>query len=412
MQRISAQAASEKWGISLRRVQDLCRQGRIPGAERFGKNWMVPADAGRPADGRRKEYREAKAEFVPMPRRSPMLSMTDLYQTPGTADRVSRSLRGNPLAMELFEAGIAYSRGEIGRVYDYAQDFLSNHTGFYAVTGAGFLLALCAIWRGDLQMWNEAKHHIASAPCRSDTDREILSLVLAAADSSVFEYRSFPEWFERGCFDYLPPESHPMAKVFYARLLYMVAYGVATKTYEVEGIQGLTLMRIIPNTIEPLISQAAVDHTVIPEIYLRLICAVAYHNTGNTERAVEQVDRAIALALPDRLYGILAVHWRMLDTLLEQRLSLTDGEALRQVKERHRIFSSGQSVLGSQLRQRTEARSLSDRERQVAKLAAFGMTNQRIAERLGVSPSTVKTMVQKIMQKTGLTDRMDFVHIL
>ena len=172
MQRISAQAASEKWGISLRRVQDLCRQGRIPGAERFGKNWMVPADAGRPADGRRKEYREAKAEFVPMPRRSPMLSMTDLYQTPGTADRVSRSLRGNPLAMELFDAGIAYSRGEIGRVYDYAQDFLSNHTGFYAVTGAGFLLALCAIWRGDLQMWNEAKHHIASAPCRSDTDRK------------------------------------------------------------------------------------------------------------------------------------------------------------------------------------------------------------------------------------------------
>ena len=412
MQRITAQLASEKWGISLRRVQDLCRQGRIPGAERFGKNWMVPADAGRPLDGRRREYREAKAEFVPMPRRSPMLSMTDLYQTPGAADKVSRSLRSNPLAMELFDAGIAYSRGEIGQVYEYAQRFLSNHTGFYAVTGAGFLLALCAIWRGDLKMWNEAKHHIASAPCRSGTDREILALVLAAADSSVFDSRSYPDWFERGCFELLPPESHPMAKVFYAKLIYMAAFGVATRQHNMEGIQGLALMRVLPSTREPMISQAIVDHTLIPEIYLRLYCAVAYHNSGLLDRAVEHVDRAIALAMPDRLYGILAVHWRLLDTLLEQRLTIANPEAVRTVKELHKIFSGGQSLLGSQLRQRASAMNLSDRERQVAKLAAFGMTNQRIAEQLGVSQSTVKTMIQKIMQKTGLTDRTDFVQIL
>lgn len=412
MQRITAQQASEKWGISLRRVQDLCRQGRIPGAEQFGKNWMIPADTGRPLDGRRRDVREAKSEFIPLPRRSPMLSMTDLYNTPGTADKISRSLSGNVLAMELFDAGIAYSRGEIDRVYDYAQHFLDNHTGFYAVTGAGFLLALCAIWRGDLRMWNEAKHHIATAPCRSDTDREILSLVLSAADSSLFEQRKYPDWFERGCFDYLPPDSHPMAKVFYAKLLYMAAYGVATRQYEMEGIQGLALMRAITNTIEPMISQAMVDRTVIPEIYLRLYCAVAYHNCGNRKLAVEQVDRAIALALPDRLYGILAVHWRQLDQLLEERLTLADPEAVRITKELHRIFATGQATLGSQIRQRVIAVNLSDRERQVAKLAAFGFKNQQIAERLGIGQSTVKTIIQKIMLKSGLTDRADFVQIL
>lgn len=412
MQRITAQQASEKWGISLRRVQDLCCRGRIPGAERFGKNWMVPADAGRPADARRREIREAKAEFIPMPRRSPMLSMTDLYQIPGSADKVSRSLSSNLLARELFDAGIAYSRGEIDKVYAYSRHFLSNHKGLYAVAGAGFLLALCAIWRGDIQMWNDAKHHIAQAPCRSDMDREILALVLAAADSSVFDQRAYPEWFEGGRFEVLPADCHPMAKVFFAKLLYMAAFGVATRQHEMEGIQGLGLMRVISCTIEPMIAQAVVDRTVIPEIYLRLYCAVAYSNSGKEDLARVHVDRAIALALPDRLYGILAVHWKILDKLLEERLMLADPEATKTIKVLYREFSAGQAVLGGIIRNRSIAVNLTDRERNVAKLVAFGFKNHQIAERLNVGQSTIKTTIQKIMQKTGLTDRTDFVHIL
>ena len=75
---------------------------------------------------------------------------------------------------------------------------------------------------------------------------------------------------------------------------------------ELEGVQGLALMKIIPGTIEPLITQAVVDGTVIPEIFLRMSCAVAYYNSGAREKAIKHMDKAISLALADRLYGILA----------------------------------------------------------------------------------------------------------
>ena len=52
MDYISIAAAAEKWGISPRRVQVLCAQGRIPGVERLGKIWAIPADAEKPEDGR------------------------------------------------------------------------------------------------------------------------------------------------------------------------------------------------------------------------------------------------------------------------------------------------------------------------------------------------------------------------
>ena len=48
---------------------------------------------------------------------------------------------------------------------------------------------------------------------------------------------------------------------------------------------------------------------------------------------------------------------------------------------------------------------LSDRERQVLALIAEGLTNQEIAERLIVSPTTIKTHVQNILQKLDVSDR-------
>ena len=42
--------ASEKWGICTRRVQTLCTEGRIDGAERLGHQWVIPINAEKPKD--------------------------------------------------------------------------------------------------------------------------------------------------------------------------------------------------------------------------------------------------------------------------------------------------------------------------------------------------------------------------
>lgn len=54
MEYITTQEAAEKWGISKRRVQILCRQGRIEGAIRMGVFWVIPKETTKPVDGRKK----------------------------------------------------------------------------------------------------------------------------------------------------------------------------------------------------------------------------------------------------------------------------------------------------------------------------------------------------------------------
>ncbi len=421
MEYIKASEAAERWGISAHRVQELCKHGKIDGAIRFGRDWMIPNDAKKPADGRKKKEETVKKDGVftdtslfnmPMPRKSPFLHMTDLYHTAGKAEECIDVLSGNPEAQELLRAGINYARGEIDEVYKHATSFLQSNSGFYAMVGAGKLLALCATWRGDINMWNEAKRHICQAPCNNEDDAEILSLALAAADSVLFENRDYPEWFTRGNFEKLPADAHPATKIYYARYLYMIAYAVATKQVEVEGVKGLSIMKMIPNTIEPMISQAVIDRTIVPEIHLRLTCATAYHNSGDDKHAIEHIDKAIALAMPDKLYGLLTSYWRMLDRLLEERLAVVSPEASDRVKELYGIYSVGWSKLSGIVRNRVVAYNLTSREREVAKLASFGFTTKEIAQTLYISESTVKQTVLKVVQKTGAKDRNDFSSVL
>ena len=265
MQYITVKEAAEKWGgVTPRYVQILCNKGKIKGAVRFGKSWMIPTTAVLPSVAKEKD------PHLPMPRRSPFLDMTNLYNRVGEADQCAEMLINQPEAHALFTTQIAYRRGEIDRVYDRARYFLSTHSGFYAILGGGILMAQCAIWRGDITLWNEAKRHIFEAPRTSSHEREIVSLTLAVIDSSIYNNQDFPEWFTIGNFENLPAHAHPAAKVFYIQYLYMTAFALASTQIQLEGVNGLALMRMIPHTIEPLITQAVVDETILPQIFLRL----------------------------------------------------------------------------------------------------------------------------------------------
>ena len=385
--RITAKQAAEKWGVTPRRVQDLCKRGEIKGAVQFQRVWLVPADAAYP--DKKKAAALAEAD-QPLPRKTPFLHMTDLYSLPGSADAVAAGLADHHEAQILFEAELAYSRGEIDAVYERANYLLHKHSGFYAILSAGMLLALCAIWKGDIAMWRRAKVHIAEARPRDESEREIVMLSICAVDSMIYDVEQFPEWFKTGCFEPLTPDAMPAAKVFYAKYLYAEAYALATKQLQLEGVQGLSLMGMLPCTIEPMIAWAMTDKTLVSEIYLRLTCAVTYHVCGKDAEAIRHIDRAITLALPDGLYGLLAEYVRTLGTLLERRLCLVSRGIWDRVHALYTVYNDGWTRLRGAVIGRELLSGLSKRQREIFRLAALGMKNAEIAARLNLSVSVVK----------------------
>lgn len=61
---------SDIWGISISRIARLCREGRIEGAIKDGRSWLIPIDAARPTDQRVKTgsyMKEQKVANLPLP---------------------------------------------------------------------------------------------------------------------------------------------------------------------------------------------------------------------------------------------------------------------------------------------------------------------------------------------------------
>ncbi len=409
---MNANEAALAWGISLHRVQELCKHGRIDGVTRFGKSWMIPKEAVKPEDGRRKDGKKTVKDtpsHLSMPRRSPFLDMTDLYTKAGTADKCIKSLSYNPEAQALFTAEIAYSRGEIDKVIEHANEFLRSHSGFYAVNAGGMLLALAAMWKGDISLYRQAKIHICQAPWKTPEDKQIMALSLACIDSAVrdISIEGYPDWFRRGQFDRLHPDSHPAAKVFYIKYFLIAAQEQAKGVIQLPDVTGMGLMRVIPYISEPLISRVVAEKLVIPEIYLRLLTAVAYHQLGDDKNATIHVDKAIDLALLDNLLGILAEHRRNLDTLLDDRLALKDEKALAKLKELHKGLLEGFTKLHNSLLSKSVSNALTAREREIARLAAFGLQNKEISQRLNIEIATVRKTIVNAMNKTGVEKRRD-----
>lgn len=402
MEYLKIDEIAKKWDIGVRRVQLLCANGKIEGAVRFGRDWMIPKDAKKPIDGRTKAGRTLQNENMPLPRKTPFLYMSDLYNKPGEADSVGEGLAYNHEAQVLFEAEVAYSRGEIDKVYESANYLLGKHSGFYAVLSAGMLLAMCAIWKGDVDMWRRAKVHISEAPAKSDYDRDAMQLAISAVDIMLYSVENFPEWFKIGCFEPIHKDAYPAAKVYYAKYLYAIGYAVATGVLKIEGAHGLYVMSSIPYTLEPMICWANANNTVMSEIYLRMTCAAVYHNCGKDDDAIRHINRAIALALPDKLYGTLAEYCRALDGLIERCLVPIDEQAWIEVKAMYKIYNEGWSRLSGSVRGKTIITTLTSKQREVARLAAFGMSNKEIAEKLDMSLSGVKQAMTAVMDKTGV----------
>ena len=111
---ITVKQAAEKWGVTPRRVQSLCKEGKIKGATRWERTWMIPDHAVLPSTNK------GEAPHLPMPKKSPFLDMTGIYNEAGMAEESATLLENNKEAHELFQAQIAYRRGEIERVYDKA----------------------------------------------------------------------------------------------------------------------------------------------------------------------------------------------------------------------------------------------------------------------------------------------------
>ena len=64
MEFLTTKEISKQWDISARRVVILCEDGRVPGAVKKGKTWLIPSSTENPEDRRYKRMKVYYDKFI------------------------------------------------------------------------------------------------------------------------------------------------------------------------------------------------------------------------------------------------------------------------------------------------------------------------------------------------------------
>ena len=116
---------------------------------------------------------------------------------------------------------------------------------------------------------------------------------------------------------------------------------------------------------------------------------------------LQRLLRTIGLTRPDRL------SFRMDEELAESLREMAYSQRRPQAELAADLLSEGLLRRQEEERKLEYWRSLSPREQEVVALVCLNYTNRQIAERLVISPETVKSHVANMLRKFGLRRRSD-----
>ncbi len=177
----------------------------------------------------------------------------------------------------------------------------------------------------------------------------------------------------------------PFSQLVYARLLLL--------GQQYDAFLGLS---------EPLIQQAEAMNALLPKVYYLIGLAIAWSALLQEEPAGKALEKALSIALPDRIYLPFAEHGEALRPLLEAaKDSNPDVDGIRRI-----LALCDRQQVGVKKISAAIHPPLTPREREIAVLAKDGMTTKEIAETLHISSETVKMAFKRIFLKLNIQSRV------
>ena len=159
--------------------------------------------------------------------------------------------------------------------------------------------------------------------------------------------------------------------------------------------------------LDPILATAQTMGRVAILIETQVLRAIVYEAQGNSSEAIETIQEALTQAAPGGYLRTFVDVGVILKTVLIKVAARDQTRAARLPYAEKVLAAFGQRQPPSTSNTRSAAlvEPLSDRELQVLRLIAEGLSNQEIAAQLIIAPSTIKTHINNIYGKLGAQSR-------
>ena len=362
---LSIREAAEKWGVSERRVNQYCSQGRIPGAERFGGSWAIPEGAEKPGDPRRQ--RQASPAPAAPKTSDRFLGLMPLMNTPFAPGHCEETIQNMPAGprREIALAEYHYFSGQAEKAMQETERYLTAEDRAIRLS-AGWIFAYSCLTMGRIDHARRALREIQNTLGASGSRAP-----MAAGHAGLCRLWGGGAAAPAAAGGNAPGSGIPAAAASWPAGLCPVCAGPLPVP---EG--GVRPQRRGGGSHPVPWGPAAYP---IPAIYLHLVAVMDYMSLKQTDRAQTHLLAAWELARPDDLIEAFGEHHGLLGAMLEAAIKPNWPDDFKRIIDITYRFSSGWRRVHNPVTGHDVADDLTTTEFAIAMLAARGWTTQEIA---------------------------------
>ena len=390
----STQQAAERLGVPIHTIRKWAKEGRIPGAVRRGRSWLIPANFELSALREAQSGQARKPSMAAsLPERAAMPLMNSAYPVGSCREFIEtipdQALRTIAWGEYFYFNGQAELAAQTMAPYldsgDPVLRYSANLVWFFASFSRGRIQeAMRAFERMQKDLKSDLKEEAEARPAQlaigafAVTASSVLLHLPMAVDVDLKRY-----------FPCLPEGMKLWA-------CYLMAHGM----YLEKNYQGsLAVAELALAMTEQVYPIAA--------IYLHLVTVMNLMSLRRVNEARQHMEQAWALAQPDGLIEPFGEHHGLIQGMIERFFQKDDPAAYERIIAITYTFSAGWRKIHRMVSRQEVADNLTTTEFTIAMLYNRGWTAKEIAAYMNLSPRTITNTIQVIYQKLGISGKKE-----
>ena len=380
----SASRTAERLGVNVRTVQKWCKENKLKGAKKVGRDWLIPVDVHSTENSSDTDTKSVISNPIPLFNYS--------HEIGGCFDYINSIEDEDKRNICLGE--YYYYRGEFEKSSEILESYLNDENPDYSFTAA-FICAYDNLCNKHTNMakfsFELVKQHFNKYfPKKTDDKRlQALSVFFMFNLAIQFQYSE----------DEIPKLEDYMKYLPNALKLYS-CYLMAYKAYlDRDYSRSLGIAETALN--------CCLNTYPLAAAYIHIIAAVDYMNLMNIKAAKERVEKAWELVEKDGLIVPFVEHYSLLQGLVEVFFKKQYPEEYNKIVSRAKQFNNTWFAIHNEKTGRTVADNLTTTEFIIAMLYNRGWRMKEIANHLELSERTVKNYMQIVYEKLGINNKRE-----
>lgn len=382
MEYITTKEASQKWNISTSRITLLANQGRIPGAYRLGKSWLIPANATKPEPQKASRPGSAKVE--------PKSFSFPLYHFRPDWNSIDQSKFSEQQQILLqIENTILECRYE--NAYSLLESVLEDSGNVITEIACLWYKALCCIALNKPNDFSKTFFRLQFLLSEDFPNRDDMLVILDALKTyietvgSSADNESFNVNINYQCL--------PLACV-------VVGYSNLTREVMKSGMADINLLEINLQFLQTTSATIAVE---MMHCYLLGI----YHLRFDNSSAERHAKAAVKIAYENKMYFPIVTYYPYFSQVFSPIIAQYPPEFQKICNELITEYEKNFNSFFTSIYKDTVLSKLTDADYPYIFAVLNDLSNVETADKLGVHPHTVKNKYSRLCEKFDVTTKKE-----